>query len=109
MKKIEFLFMFLTWSISVHAQGKIQDGLVKIYQGNVIGNLVSCKKLNLDGVAFQYYENGNIERQSWYEKDKLHGLTKYFSKENGLTQVKVYDQDKLVSVQTFNDMGELVE
>jgi antitoxin component YwqK of YwqJK toxin-antitoxin module len=98
MKKVLWLLLFLGWTCSAHAQGKIENGLWKIYQGNVIGNLVSCKKLQLDGVAFQYYDNGNVKRQSWYEKNKLQGPTKYFSKDNQLIKTHVYQDDKLAEV-----------
>jgi len=94
--------MFLSWTCTAHAHGKIQSGLWKIYQGNVIGNVVNSKKAKLDGVAFQYYGNGNIQRQSWYQDNKLQGDTKYFSKDNQLLKTHVYESDKLVEV-TFSN------
>ena len=109
MKKTAFLLIFLFWSCAAYAQGKIQDGLLKIYKGQVIGNLASCKKLKLDGVAFQYYTNGDIERQSWYEKNQLQGTTKYFSKENSLIKTQTYDHDRLVEVKVFNEAGQPAE
>ena len=100
MKKFIFFLLFVfCWSCPVHAKGKIQSGLLKVYKGNTIGNLANCKKLKLDGVAFEYYSNGDIKRRSWYDNNKLHGETKYFSEKKELTKIDVFDHDKLVEVQ----------
>ena len=100
MRTVIFFVLFVfCWSCTANAQGKIQNGLLKIYKRNVIGNLASCKKLKLDGVGFEYYPNGDIKRQSWYDKNQLHGDTKYFSQKDGLTQIKTFNHDKLVGVQ----------
>jgi len=98
MKRLVLLIMFLCWAPAVHAQGKVQDGLLKMYKGNTIGHLAMSKKLKLNGVAFQYGHNGDIQRQSWYKKGQLHGTTKHFSAENKLVRVETYDQDKLLEV-----------
>ena len=100
MKKVMLVLLFVfCWTCTAQAKGKIQNGLLKMYKGNVIGNLANCKKLKLDGVAFEYYLNGDIKRQSWYDKNKLQGETKYFSEQKELTEVKIFDHDKLVEVQ----------
>ena len=100
---ILFLLFIFCWSCPAHAKGKIQNGLLKIYKGNAIGNLARWKKVELNGVSFEYYLNGDIKRQSWYEKNKLHGETKYFSDKKELTEIKVFDHDKLVEVQILNN------
>ncbi len=92
------MMIFLSFNCTAHAQGKIQSGLWKMYQGNVLGNLANSKKAKLDGVAFQYYDNGNIQRESWYKDNQLQGETKFFSKDNQLTKIHSYDQGKLVEV-----------
>ena len=99
MKAMVFLMIFLGWTVTAHAQGKIQDGLCKIYKRNTITHLASLKKVELNGVAFQYFRNGVIQRQSWYEHNELTGLTKLFSPEKKLVQIKVYDHDRLLDVQ----------
>ena len=102
MKRLVLLIIFLCSAPAAHAQGKIQDGLLKMYKGNTIGHLATSKKLKLNGVAFQYANNGNIQRQSWYEKGELQGPTKYFSPENKLVRVETYEHDKLLDVKKVN-------
>ena len=107
MRTAFLLLMFMAWNYTGHAQGEIQDGLYKIYQGNVIKNLATCKKIELNGVAFQYYKNGDIQRQSWYQNNQLHGATKIFSADNNkLVEIKVYDQGHLTGAKTYTGAGE---
>jgi antitoxin component YwqK of YwqJK toxin-antitoxin module len=99
MKTAILMLVLLSWTCpAAQAKGKVQDGLYKIYKGTEIQNLATAKKLKLDGVAFQYYKNGDIQRQSWYENNKLHGQTTIFSAEKKLAEVKVYDQGRLTEI-----------
>lgn len=98
MKTAVFLLVFLGVTCTASAQGKVQNGFYKIYKGTDIQNLATCKKFKLEGVAFQYYQNGDIQRESWYENNQLHGETKIFSDKKELLDVKLYDQGRLTSL-----------
>ena len=106
MKTVVFLSIFLLWTCTAQAKGKIQNGLYKIYRGNAIWNLATSKKVALNGVAFAYYKNGDIQRQSWYENNQLHGPTKIFSADKKLIAVKVYDRGQLAEVRTGSEATE---
>ena len=109
MKKIILLAVFLSWSCTAQAKGKIQDGLYKIYHKNTMGGLAMSKKVKLNGVAFEYYKNGDIKRQSWYQKNKLQGATEIYSKEKKLVEVDVYNQNTLMDVKKYDDNGKVVQ
>ena len=85
------------------------DGPYKMYdlKGNVIvsGQFNSGAK---DGIFYNYYPDGSIQRQTIYKNDLREGLTQVFAATGKVIQESTFHNDTLVgSVRLYDEDGNL--
>lgn len=82
MKKTIFITLWVVlMSPFVCGAGHIEDGLCKVFSGDDQSFLLileTQKQGEREGVSFQFYENGEVEKMSWYDGGKLHGASQGF-------------------------------
>jgi len=90
------LTVILAWVAPVWAAGTVVDGLYLIYQPKqAIVSLETIRGLERDGVAFEYYENGDVKQLTNYQAGKLHGSDKTFYQDGKVLCQKEFKDGKL--------------
>lgn len=70
------------------------NGKVWKYSGNILQSIVEYNKLEKNGLALLFYNNGNVYKEKTYKNDKLNGISKEYRK-NGSTFMEInYKNDK---------------
>ena len=109
MKKLSIIIIAGLLFISpVFAKGEIQEGLCKVFSGEHnehIFMVAMYDNAKRDGIAVQFYANGEVEKIAWYQNGILHGTFRSFwssgyarsilDYQNGILdgRAAVYDRD----------------